>query len=125
MRKNLDFLALLLNKITQGGVCMAQMLLKVDPNSISSGTVILMGMGTVFFGLICLIFICKIMGAVFGKISKKPAETPVSTPTATPVSVAQEPIQNKGELVAAISAAVAESMGTDVSKIRIHSIKKV
>lgn len=104
---------------------MAQMLLKVDPNTISSGTVILIGMGIVFLGLICLIFICKIMGAIFGKFSKKPAETPVSTPTAAPAPTVQEPIQNKAQLVAAISAAVAESMGTDVSKIRIHSIKKV
>ena len=124
MRKNLDFLALLFNKITQGGVCMAQMLLKIDPNSISSGTVVLMGMGIVFLGLICLIFLCKIIGAVFGKMSKNVKETPKSAPVSTP-AVAQAPIQNKGELVAAISAAVAESMGTDVSKIRIHSIKKI
>ena len=103
---------------------MAQMLLKIDPNSISSGTVVLMGMGTVFFGLICLIFICKIMGIVFGKMSKNVKEAPKSAPVSTP-AVEQAPIQNKAQLVAAISAAVAESMGTDVSKIRIHSIKKI
>ena len=124
MRKNLDFLALLFIKITQGGVCMANFLIAIDPNSISSGTVVLMGMGTVFFGLICLIFICKIMGAVFGKMSKNSKEAPKSAPVSAP-AVAQAPIENKGELVAAISAAVAESMGTDVSKIRIHSIKKI
>lgn len=124
MRKNLDFLALLLNEITQGGVCMANFLIAIDPNSISSGQVILMGIGIVFVGLICLIFLCKIMGAFFGKASKKAQEAPKSAPVSTP-AVAQAPIENKGELVAAISAAVAESMGTDVSKIRIHSIKKI
>ena len=101
---------------------MANFLIAIDPNSISSGTVVLMGMGTVFFGLICLIFICKIMGAIFGKMSKNSKETPKTAPVSAP---AQTPIENKGEIVAAISAAVAESMGTDVSKIRIHSIKKI
>lgn len=121
MRKNLDFLALLFIKITQGGVCMANFLIMVEP---PIATVVAMGMGTVFFGLICLIFICKIMGAIFGKMSKNSKEAPKSAPVSAPAA-AQTPIENKGELVAAISAAVAESMGTDVSKIRIHSIKKI
>ena len=103
---------------------MANFLIAIDPNSISSGTVVLMGMGIVFLGLICLIFICKIMGAIFGKMPKNSKEAPKSAPVSAP-AVVPSPIENKGELVAAISAAVAESMGTDVSKIRIHSIKKI
>ena len=101
---------------------MANFLIAIDPNSISSGTVVLMGMGIVFLGLICLIFTCKIMGAIFGKVSQNVKEAPKTAPVS---ASAQTPIENKGEIVAAISAAVAESMGTDVSKIRIHSIKKI
>jgi Na+-transporting methylmalonyl-CoA/oxaloacetate decarboxylase gamma subunit len=34
-------------------------------------------------------------------------------------------IQNKGEFVAAISAAIAEDLGKDISAIRITKIKKI
>jgi len=40
-------------------------------------------------------------------------------------SVRTEQIPNRGEFVAAISAAIAEDMGKDVSSIRILSIKKI
>ena len=36
-----------------------------------------------------------------------------------------EPIANKQEFIAAVSAAIAEDMGTDISAIRIKSIKKI
>lgn len=81
-----------------------------------------MGIGTVFVGLILLIFVCKIMGLLVGNKSKEapaPAQAPVVVPAA------EQPIENKQELIAAISAAVAEELGTDVSGIRIHSIKKI
>ena len=84
--------------------------------------VVLLGMGIVFFGLICLIFVCKLLGAL---MSKKSAEKPVS---AAPVSVAPAaaatPIVNRGELAAAISAALAEELGRDVTDLRILSITK-
>ena len=35
--------------------------------------VTLMGIGTVFFGLICIIFLTMIMGAVMKSTAKKPA----------------------------------------------------
>lgn len=100
------------------------LLLTADPNAVSSWTVIAMGMGIVFVGLICLIFICKIISTVFGKVTK---EKKTATPTAVANEVQQETlvIPNKQEFIAAVSAAIAESMGTDVSKIRIHSIKKI
>ena len=86
------------------------------------GFICLMGVGSVFVGLILLIFVCKIMGwLVKGK--EQPA-----TATAVPAvqtSVQEQPIENKQELIAAISAAVAEELGTDVSGIRIHSLKRL
>ena len=51
-----------------------------------------------------------------------PAPAPAHVPAA-PVKAAPEP--NHGELVAAVSAALATVMGTKVSGIRILSMKKV
>ncbi|MCQ2448036.1 MAG: OadG family protein [Oscillibacter sp.] len=81
--------------------------------------VCLMGMGTVFFGLICLIALTYIMSAIVRKTDKpSPAIAPVvSAPAAAPV--------DQGELIAAVSAALAEELGTDITGIRIISMKKV
>lgn len=85
---------------------------------ISTATVIGIGIGTVFTCLVFLVIICYLMSAVvrlFKKEEKK-AVAPVSAPA---------PIPNKGEMVAAIAAAIAEDLGTDVKGIRIKSIKKI
>ena len=78
--------------------------------------VCLMGMGVTFVGLICLIFLSLIMGAICQRFRKaepaKAAEAPVSQP---PV----QEIPNRGAMVAAVSAALAEELGTEVSAIRI------
>ena len=85
----------------------------------SSLFVCLMGMGTVFFGLICLIGLTALMGRIVGR--SQSVAVPATVPVATPV--AAEP--NRQELVAAISAAIAEELGTDVTGIRIVSMKKL
>ena len=82
--------------------------------------VCLMGMGTVFFGLICLIVLTTVMGKIVGGRAV-PAAMPA--PAAAPVSAAAEP--NRQELVAAVSAAIAEELGTDITGIRIVSMKKL
>lgn len=78
-----------------------------------------MGIGTVFLGLICLIIICSIIGA-FCRIGQKKAATAAPATPAAP-----EKIENKQEILAAVSAAIAEELGTDVSAIRITSFKKL
>ena len=84
--------------------------------------VCLMGMGTVFVGLICIVLIVSVMSAIVRKLKGN---------AAAPAPVAAAPVQpqvnsgKKPELIAAIAAAIAEDMGTDVSAIRIVSIKKV
>ena len=89
----------------------------------SMGLVIGMGIGTVFVGLICIIVICYIMGAIINAFEKrKPAPEVKPAPA---VSAAPAPIENKGELIAVISAAIAEELGEDVEAIRIKSIRKV
>ena len=77
--------------------------------------VCLMGMGTVFFGLICLIVLTTLLGRICGR--KQPAAA-ISAPAAAPAV-------NQQELIAAVSAAIAEDLGTDITGIRILSIKKV
>lgn len=79
----------------------------------SSIFVCLMGIGTVFFGLICLILLTALLGRVCAPQKAVPA---------APLP-ADEP--NRAELAAAISAAVAEDLGTDITGIRILSIKKL
>ena len=84
--------------------------------------VVLMGLITVFVVLICLNVIIKIMGAIMTKVTGKSAPQAVPVPPAAPVPAVQP---NKQLLVAAIAAAVAEDMGTDVNHIRIHAIRKL
>ena len=69
----------------------------------SSIFVCLMGMGTVFFGLICLIALTYLMSAVVGRGKKAaPAPVPAAPQTAGEVTP---------ELVAAVSAALAKECG--------------
>jgi sodium pump decarboxylase gamma subunit len=81
--------------------------------------VCLMGIGTVFVGLVCLIVLTMLMGRILGR-----AQTPAAVPAPVP-TVSAAPETNREELVAAISAAIAEELGTDISGIRILSMKKV
>ena len=83
--------------------------------------VILLGVGIVFLGLICLVIVCSIFGLI-GKAtnrSKKKKEEIV------PSAAKEEEIPDRQEFVTAVSAAIAEELGTDVSAIRILSIKRM
>lgn len=82
--------------------------------------VTLMGMGTVFIGLVCIVILCTIMSAVVRSFTKTPVKT-------APVATAAKPaaIANKQEFIAAVSAAIAEDMGTDITGIRILSVKQL
>ena len=83
--------------------------------------VCLMGMGTVFFGLTCLIVLTWAMGCFLkGKANAVP-ELPASAAAAVPAA----PEPNRQELAAAVSAAIAEELGVAVTGIRILSIKKL
>lgn len=85
--------------------------------------VCLMGMGTVFVGLICIIIVCKIVSGIIRLSEKAPAkETAEATPA--PAAVSTE-IPDRQRLIAAVSAAIAEELGTDVSALRIISFKKL
>ncbi len=85
--------------------------------------VCLMGVGTVFVGLICIIIVCKIVSGIIRLSEKAPAkETAASSPV--PAALNTE-IPDRQRLIAAVSAAIAEELGTDVSALRITSFKKI
>lgn len=84
--------------------------------------VVLMGMGIVFIGLICIIVLISIMGAFCQKAFR---EEKKEEPVVTPAAPAHTPIANRQEFIAAVSAAIADDLGTDVSAIRILSVKEI
>ena len=81
--------------------------------------VVVMGIATVFTVLILLIALCYLLG-LLGKAGAKKEEPVQNT---TPVAPAAIP--NRAELSAAITAAISEYSGSDMSAIRILSIKKI
>ena len=81
--------------------------------------VCIFGMGVVFVGLICIIFLSYLMGVICQKLVKKPAG-------ATAASVAAPAVEpNRQAVIAAVSAVLAEEMDTDVKGLRILSFKKL
>lgn len=92
-------------------------------NDYSSIFVIFMGLGTVFFGLVCLIALTTLMGRI---LSAAPAPVPAAAGRTAPVPAvpaAAEP--NRQELAAAVSAAIAEELGIDITGLRILSMKRL
>lgn len=83
--------------------------------------VICLGIGTVFVGLISIIILCKILGALCGAGKAGKASKAENVPTAAAPAV----IENRQEIIAAVTAAAAEEMGTDISAIRVLSFKKL
>ena len=83
--------------------------------------VVLMGLGTVFAGLLCIILLVTLMSWVCARTSapKTLPQMPAAS-AAMPTSGTVTPA-----MMAAVAAAIAEDMGTDVSAIRIVSMKKV
>ena len=91
--------------------------------NIPNWLVVVLGLAIVFIGLICIIVLCIIMSRVVKLFEKKsPAEKSMASAA---VSAPTAPIANKQELLAAICAAVADDLGTDVSGIQILSFKRI
>ena len=91
-----------------------------DPGKLE---VVVVGFGSVFTGLIAIVIICKIVGLFCGAGKKEKKEKVASKSVSAPAASA--PIQNRGEIIAAVCAAAAEELGTDVSAIRVRSFKKL
>ena len=89
--------------------------------------VVLMGVGTVFFGLICIIFLTTIMGKVMSMIT--PDTAPVNETMAEVKQLAEaHPRQTESgvptEVIVAIMAALSEEPGMSSRGWNITHIKK-
>ena len=90
----------------------------------STPFVVVLGIATVFVGLIGLVILCKVLSALCNiKIGKKETNTAVATNQTAATENAV--IENRQEIIAAVSAVLAEELGTDVSALRILSFKKI
>lgn len=87
--------------------------------------IILQGCGTVFVGLICLIFIIKIYSFLCTKFSKKKDQKVTEAVQQAQAPEVEQPIENRQEIIAAVAAAVATVMGTQTEAIRIVSFTRV
>ena len=97
--------------------------LSFEGGNAASSTLItfLLGIGIVFIGLIALVLIIKLMGAIMRVRSTKKTEPIKETAPAAEETV---PEGDRGEIIAAVSAAIATVLGESVSGIRIVSFKK-
>lgn len=92
-----------------------------QPEKIPNWMVVVMGIGTVFVGLVCIIIICKIMSLFF--VGSKKTETKAEVKQAP--AVQNTVIENRQEIIAAVTAVCAEEMGKDISALRVVSFKKL
>lgn len=87
--------------------------------------VCIVGILTVFAGLIAIIGLCYLMSAVCNLFPEKKAKSEISSAQQPRANAAgSDAIANKQEIIAAACAAIAEDLGTEVSNIRVVSFKK-
>ena len=91
----------------------------------SMGFVCAMGMATVFIGLICIIILCKIFSAVVRIGENKEKKSAKQEAAAVTNASANSEIPDKQRMIAAVCAAIAEELGTDVSALKVLSFKKL
>lgn len=87
--------------------------------------VTLMGISTVFFGLICIIVLTTIMGSVLKSKSKPAAPAPAAAPAAAAPAAPAVNTAKEQEILAAVIAAVTEDLGPSASRMQITSINKI
>lgn len=87
--------------------------------------VTLMGIGTVFFGLVCIIVLTTVMGSVLKSKSKPAAPTPAAAPKAAAPAAPAVNTAKEQEILAAVIAAVTEDLGPSASRMQITGINKI
>lgn len=87
--------------------------------------VAIVGICTVMIGIVCIILLCVLMRRVRQLLARIEKLSPEKKETAAPAPVSvPAPIPNREEILAAVTAAVAEELGTDVSAIRVLSFHR-
>ncbi len=84
---------------------------------------VLLGLGVVAVSLIILIGVITLLHVIISAEENRRAKKHCDSFSATPLKSENEP--DHGTLVAVVSAAVAEQLGTDATAIRILSIRKL
>jgi len=91
--------------------------------------VLFLGMGTVFFGLVCLIFLTKLMSAVLKDKSQPPKAAALvsSQPQAAAAQPADNDLMHTDRKLfdAIIAASIASYCDGNMEGMRIHSIRKI
>ena len=92
---------------------------------LSNAFVCIMGMGTVFIGLICIVFICKLLSFAL-KGFAKPAKTTAAAPVKAQADVPEVTLApaEKAAIIAGVCACIAEELGEDASNIKVLSFKR-
>ncbi len=85
----------------------------------------IMGIATVFIGLICLIAITMVMSAVIKTLPSGKSSSADKAPAVKSSAPKSAAIENKQEILAGVCAVIAEELGTDVSNIKVTSFKKM
>lgn len=88
----------------------------------SGAFVCLMGIGTVFVGLICIVLLCKAMSALCQWWELRDGLPPGGGDDA---AAAVDVIPRRQEMIAAVSAVIAEELGVEVNAIRVLKFERV
>ncbi len=89
----------------------------------SNAFICILGITTVFVGLICLILLVYLTGFICKLIGDKKSAVPDNAVVSNAAS-ADAPIANKQEIVAGVCAVIADQLGTDVKNIKVVSFKR-
>ena len=87
--------------------------------------VAMLGISIVLLGLACLIGLCTLMSALCRVLTKEKNAKPKETLASVEQPSVSTPIPNREEILAAVTAVIAEELGTDVSAIRVHSFRSL
>lgn len=90
--------------------------------NVSPVFVFVLGIGTVFIGLYCLILLIRLMSKVLGGGKEVAAQL---VPVAVPAKAPGPEVADRKAFDAAIAAAIATCMDSEPEGLRIRSIKKI
>ncbi len=96
---------------------------------LSNTFVCIMGMGTVFTGLVLIVLICKLLSVVtsgFAKVGTQKNAAPTQTAAAPKSAVLPMPsAAEKAQILAGVCACIAEELGTAADNIKVTSFKRI
>lgn len=92
---------------------------------LSPWLVTLLGMGTVFVGLIGLVYITKLMSFFISKLEGIPRTKKTPEVAAPVLATSAATIVNRKEFDAVVAAAIATYIGSNISGLRIRSVRRL